>query len=228
MSKIEELSTLDKPREKALRFGIETLSDVELLAIIINVGTTGHSSLEIAKDIIDEAHSLSNLFNKPYQYFQMFKGLKSAKALKLAAVMEIARRTSEKQRLVYEEKAEVNSESLYQRYALSLVGQVQENFIIIILNKNKQIVFEKTLYKGDDSNIYLSTRDILHLLILNNAYYFYLVHNHPNNSPFPSESDKTFTKKISNRAAKIGIKLLDHLIITQNGYYSFLHERVVN
>ena len=133
---------------------------------------------------------------------------------------------NEKTRLVYEEKAEVNSDSLYQRYALSLVGQTQENFVLVILNKNKQIIFEKILYKGDDENVTISPREIIHLLVLHNGYYFYLIHNHPNNSLSPSVSDITFTEKINKRAEKIGVKLLDHLIIGQTGYYSFLHSKV--
>ena len=226
MSKIEDLPTLEKPREKAARFGIETLSDEELLALIINVGTVGHSSLDIARDVLSDAHTLSALYNKPYQYFHTFKGLKRVNALRLAATIEIAKRMNEKTRLVYEEKAEVTSESLYQRYALSLAGQNQENFVLVILNKNKQIIFEKVLYKGDDSNLVLSTREIVHLLILHNGYYFYLIHNHPNNTLLPSESDVSFTEKMNRKAEKIGVKLLDHLIIGNNGYYSFLHSKV--
>ena len=226
MSKIEDLPTLEKPREKAARFGIETLSDEELLALIINVGTVGHSSLDIARDVLNDAHTLSALYNKPYQYFHTFKGLKRVNALRLAATIEIAKRMNEKTRLVYEEKAEITSESLYQRYALSLVGQNQENFVLVILNKNKQIIFEKVLYKGDDSNLVISTREIIHLLILHNGYYFYLIHNHPNNTLLPSESDISFTEKMNRKAEKIGVKLLDHLIIGQNGYYSFLHAKV--
>ena len=148
MAKINDLSTLDKPREKAERFGIEKLTDEELLALIINVGTVGHSSLEIAKDLLKDSGSLNDLLNKPHQYFQSFKGLKKVNGLKLASVMEIARRINEKERLIYEEKTEINSESLYQRYSLSLVGQTQESLIIVILNKNKQIIYETTLYKG--------------------------------------------------------------------------------
>ena len=226
MGRIDDLPTLDKPREKAARFGIETLNDEELLALIINNGTVGHSSLDIAREVLNDCHSLTALYNKPYQYFHSFKGLKRVNALKLAATVEIAKRMNEKTRLVYEEKVEINSESLYQRYALSLVGQSQENFVIVILNKNKQIIYEKVLYKGDEENITIPHREIINLLVLHNGYYFYLIHNHPNNSLLPSDSDIAFTEKINKKAEKIGVKLLDHLIIGQKGYYSFLHSKV--
>lgn len=226
MGKINDLSTLDKPREKAERFGIEKLTDAELLALIINVGTVGHSSLEIAKDLLKDCGSLSDLLGKPHQYFQTFKGLKKVNALKLTSVMEIARRINEKRQLIKEEKMEVNSDALYHRYSLALMGQVQELFNIIILNKNKQIVYETTLYKGNDNNIVISLRDIVRLILLHNGYYYYLIHNHPNDSSEPSQADIDFTMKIKAKTDKIGVKLLDHLIITKNGYYSFLHDKV--
>ena len=226
MGKIKDLATIDKPREKAERFGIESLKDEELLAIIINSGTVGHSSLDIARDLLKETYYLSELMNKPAAYFMSFKGLKKAKATKLLAALEIARRINEKQRLVYEEKVSVNSESLYQRYSLSLKGLEQEVLAIVILNKNRQIIFEKILYQGNDANIYVNTRDVLRLLIVHNGYYFYLIHNHPDGHLSPSELDAKFTKKIKEKAAKINVTLLDHIIITKNGYYSFLHAQI--
>ena len=106
------------------------------------------------------------------------------------------------------------------------MGKFQENFVLVILNKNKQIIFEKVLYKGDEENMSVSHREIINLLVLHNGYYFYLIHNHPNNSLLPSNFDITFTEKMNRRAEKIGVKLLDHLIIGQTGYYSFLHSKV--
>ena len=226
MGKINDLSALDKPREKAERFGIEKLTDEELLALIINVGTVGHSSLEIARDLLKDSGSLSNLLGRPHQYFQTFKGLKKVNALKLASVMEIARRIDEKRELLKEEKMEVNSDTLFRRYSLALMGQVQELFNIVILNKNKQIVYETTLYKGNDNNTFISIRDVVRLIILHNGYYYYLIHNHPNDSTNPSQADINFTMKIQAKTEKIGVKLIDHLIITKNGYYSFLHDKV--
>ena len=226
MGKIIDLPISEKPREKAERFGIETLKDEELLAIIISSGTIGHSSLDIARDILLECRYLDELLNKPAAYFSTFKGLKNAKALKLLAALEIARRINEKQRLIYEEKTAIDGETLYQRYAVTLARIEQEVLAIIILNKNKQIIYEKVLYQGDDNNMAVSIRDILRLLMIHNGYYFYLIHNHPNGNLSPSESDVIFTKKLKSKTDHLNVHLVDHLIISQNGYYSFLHERV--
>ena len=226
MGKIKDLAIIDKPREKAKRFGIESLKDEELLALIISSGTVGHSSLDIARDLLKESPYLSDLLNKSAEYFMSFKGLKMAKVTKLLAALEIAKRINERQRLIYEEISEVNSESLYQRYSLSLNSLNQEVLVIVILGKNKRIIFEKTLYQGDDHNLAVNSRDILRLLIANNGYYFYLIHNHPNDTSYPSELDIKFTKKIKEKAQRISAILLDHLIIYKGGYYSFLNEQI--
>ena len=227
MGKISDLAVFDKPREKAERFGIESLSDVELLALIINSGTVGHSSLDIARDILNDCHYLSNLTNKPEQYFYGFKGLKKAKASKIIAVIEIARRINEKRLFVSEEENPVTSDALYHRYALKLASSSQEQLIIVILNKNKQIITEKILYLGDDNCVKINYRDILRLLMIHNGYYFYLIHNHPNNNCNPSEADVTFTKRIDEKTKQINVKMLDHIIISKDGYYSFLHDQLL-
>ena len=226
MSRIQDLSEFDKPREKAMRFGIETLSDEELLALIINSGNVGYSALDIARALLDDCHYLEGLLYKPKQYFQGFKGLKEAKSIKLMAALEMARRINEKQHLINEEKMVISSESLYRRYSLSLGHLKQEVLAIVILNKNKQIVYEKVLYRGDDSNITVNYRYIIQLLAIHNAYYFYLIHNHPNNTSYPSEFDIDFTEKMIKKAEAVNAELVDHLIISQRGYYSFLHQKV--
>ena len=226
MGKIIDLPEVDKPREKAERFGIDSLKDEELLALIISSGTVGYSSLDIAKDLLDECRSLNELLTKPVAYYYSFKGLKKAKAIKLLAAIEIARRINEKQRLIYEEKIEISSEVLYQRYALSLAHLTQETLAIVILNKNKNIIFEKVLYQGDENNILVNTRDILRLVMIHNGYYFYLIHNHPNASFSPSQADISFTNKIKEKAKTINVHLVDHIIIFSKGYYSFLQQSV--
>lgn len=227
MSKIEDLPLIEKPREKAERFGIESLKDEELLAIVINSGTVGHSSLDIAKDILNDCRNLSSLINKPSLYFHRFKGLKKAKATTLLAVSEIAKRINEKQLFIKEENTAVTSDGLFKRYFYRLSAATQEQLIIVILNKNKQIINESVLYHGDENNISINYRDILRLLMIHNGYYFYLVHNHPGGSFLPSEADIVFTEKIKAKSKHIRAELLDHIIISSNGYYSFLHEKLL-
>ena len=228
MGKIQDLPVTEKPREKAERFGIESLKDEELLALVINSGTIGHSSLDIARDILFDCGNLSLLINKPSLYFYGFKGLKKARALSIIAALEIAKRVNEKQLFNNEENQVVTSEILFRRYSFRLSGSTQEELIIVILNKNKQIINEQSVYRGDDNNIMINYRDILRLLMIHNGYYFYLIHNHPNNTFLPSDADVVFTKKIEEKAKQIHVKLLDHIIISKSGYYSFLHEKLIS
>ena len=228
MARISDLAEIDKPREKAERFGIENLKDEELLALIIGSGTVGHSSLDIARDLLNENHVLANLTNKSEQYFYTFKGLKKANAFKLLAALEIAKRIAEKRMFRQEETSPVTSDSLFKRYYLKMAHLSQEQLVIIILNKNKQIINEKVLYLGDDNCVNINYRDILRLLMIHNGAYFYLIHNHPNNTFSPSKADISFTKKIAEKARFLNAELLDHIIISQDGYYSFLHERLLN
>lgn len=228
MGKIQDLPVTEKPREKAERFGIESLKDEELLALVINSGTIGHSSLDIARDILFDCGNLSLLINKPSLYFYGFKGLKKARALSIIAALEIAKRVNEKQLFNNEENQVVTSEILFRRYSFRLSGSTQEELIIVILNKNKQIINEQSVYRGDDNNIMINYRDILRLLMIHNGYYFYLIHNHPNNTFLPSDADVLFTKKIEEKAKQIHVKLLDHIIISKSGYYSFLHEKLIS
>ena len=106
-------------------------------------------------------------------------------------------------------------------------SESQEQLIIVILNKNKQIVNEKILYIGNDNEISVNYRDIIRLIMIHNGYYFYLVHNHPNNTFEPSKADIALTKKIDEKAKSINVKLIDHLIISREGYYSFLHAQLL-
>ena len=228
MGKIQDLPVTEKPREKAERFGIESLKDEELLALVINSGTIGHSSLDIARDILFDCGNLSLLINKPSLYFYGFKGLKKARALSIIAALEIAKRVNEKQLFNNEENQVVTSEILFRRYSFRLSGSTQEELIIVILNKNKQIINEQSVYRGDDNNIMINYRDILRLLMIHNGYYFYLIHNHPNNTFLASDADVLFTKKIEEKAKQIHVKLLDHIIISKSGYYSFLHEKLIS
>lgn len=224
MSKISDLSPLDKPREKAERFGIETLNDEELLAIIINSGTIGHSALDIAHEILHSSRYLNALLNQPYQYFQSFKGLNKVIALRLTATMEIAKRINQKTLLTCENESLITSETLFQRYQTSLGCLQQETMAIVILNQRQQIIYETLLYKGNSNTLAVSHKEVLRLLLLYKGSYFYILHNHPSGNISPSKSDIMFTSLIKDKARQIDIKLLDHLIVTVNGCYSFAKE----
>ena len=221
MSKIKDLPLLERPREKAFRYGVENLSDEELLAIVISHGAKGYSSIEIARKIIDEKVNLYGLLQVPYQEYTKHLGLDRVISLKIASSFEIVKRVIKEKYNEDEKAIKVDSEYIYNKYKYSICGLSQEVVILVVLSRCKQIVFEKTLYKGSDSEVIISYRDIFKTILMNNGYYFYLIHNHISGNPHPSEKDINLTFELHEQAKLFKITLLDHIIITQSGFFSF-------
>lgn len=222
MKRVKDLPTLERPREKALRYGITTLSNEELLALLIGFGGKDNSALDIANTMLIDSHGLFRLANKSIDEFKMYKGIKDAKALDLAAIFELAKRYQVHN--LEENEDEINSDYIYQKYKNRLSGLDQEIFVLIILNKRKKIIHEIMMYKGNDNQISLSYRDIIKEILIHNGFYFYIIHNHPGNSILPSEEDRLFTVELTKRCKKVNVAILDHLIISRFGYYSLSKE----
>lgn len=220
MGNINELPILERPRERAYRYGIDKLSNVELLAILIGSGYKENSALDISYNLLNKYHGLSSLFRAPYQEFLKVKGLKKAKAIKIAAAVELGKRC---QILDKEAQQKDNdSEAIFQRVFPKIAHLEREVFILIILNRNKQIIYEETMYKGIEDNVPISIKDVLCTLLVNKGKYFYLIHNHPDDILAPSNADLEITQKMIVETRKLRITMLDHIIVGPSGYYSFL------
>lgn len=220
MNKIAELPFLDRPREKAFRYGIDTLTDAELLAIIIGSGSKGYSSLNIAHDLLNKYINIYELSNSTIMSLTGFKGIDKITAIKLQAVFEFSRHL-EKARIDSIKPTKIDSYYIYQKYAPQIAGLSQEVMILIILDRHKNIIHEVNLYKGTNNHLSISFKEIFRKIILYGGEYFYIIHNHPNNSLEPSGEDIFITGEISKLAEKMDVKLLDHIIIATCGYYSF-------
>ncbi len=219
LAPIKDLPILERPREKAMRYGVESLSNVELLAVIIGSGTKDHSALDIAQKIITDKKGLSNVFHCPYQDFIIYQGVNKTSAIKLSATFELGKRYQIGK--AESEDAVVDSSMIYLKYAPQLINQPQEKIVIVTLNRQKKITHEHVLSIGSENNVACSIRDILRIMVLNKGTYFYLIHNHPGNNMDPSQQDIAFTSSIINEAKRIGFNLIDHLIIGDGGAYSF-------
>ena len=219
MGTIHDLPTLERPREKALRYGIESLSDGELLTIVIGSGYHGENASDLANKLISTYNGLEGLSVAPIHDVAKQKGIKSNKALLLAAIFEIHKRLNIKR--VEKEGEMANSDYLYKKYSPQLVDASQEVLILVLVNKRRNIIRESLLYKGTESDVVFSYKEMWRELFIHNAYGFYLIHNHPNNQANPSKKDVIFTGEIIRESQKIRIPMLDHLIIGDDGYYSF-------
>ena len=215
---IKDLPSNEKPREKLMRYGVESLSNVELITIIIGSGTRNNSAMDVAYNLIRNKGLLS-LSHIPYEDYMKITGIKRAKALMLASIFELYRRLSVLEN--EQESEEITSFYVYEMVKNSLDGIEQEVLGILVLDRDKKLITEKIIYKGTKDYIKTSTRDILKILVLKNGKYFYIYHNHPDGSLTPSESDIAFTESLILESRRYGYQLLDHIIITENGYFSF-------
>ena len=220
MGKIQDLPTLDRPREKALRYGIEELSDAELLSILIGSGYRGENVTEVANKLLSTYNGLEGLSLMSVSEVSKNKGIKANKALLLAAVFEILKRLNVK-RIENAVVDTIDSDYLFQKYSPQLENVNQEVVILVLVNKRRNIIRESTLYKGTENDVIFSYKEMWRELFIHNAYGFYLIHNHPNNLANPSKKDIIFTGEIVRESKKIRIPLIDHLIIGVDGYYSF-------
>ena len=216
--RIKDLPKISRPRERAFTYGIEALSDEELLAIIIGSGVKNKSALEIASSLLKTYMNLSLLSKAKLMSLKEEFGLSKISALKLEATFEFHRRLISSK---YQEFTSMKHiENVYQRYQY-LEDHEQELFIILMLDNKYQILKEKILYQGTQNSVELSIKEIVVELLQTNTKKFILIHNHPNGEIYPSKEDIASTALIAEKCDMLNIKLLDHLIIYKGGYYSF-------
>lgn len=216
--KIRELPREIRPREKALHYGIESLSDEELLALLIASGVKGCSAMDISRDLLTTYLTLSSLANANLSSLEEHFGLSKITALKLMATFEFHNRLNSP---LYQHRYLIgSSQDLYERYRY-LENFTQEVLAIVMINKKKEIIKEKILYRGTNNDLSISPKEICLEIISSRCSQFVLIHNHPDGSINPSEEDIYATEIIKKTADSLQIKLFDHLIIYPGGYYSF-------
>jgi len=214
--KISDIPTNLRPREKALQYGIEELSDQELLAIIIGSGVYGHSAIDIAGELLQTyVSSLEALSNTNYQSLLGHLGLKKSIALRLLATFEFHKRLISNR---YQKVSKIETlEQVYFRYRY-LENYDQEVLIILMLDLKGRIIKEKELYKGTFDSFSIDVKQVIHELILAKAKSFYLIHNHPDEEPHASDEDILATKVIEKASKNLSVKLVNHIIIFKGGF----------
>lgn len=217
--KIEDIPYSERPREKALLHGISTLSNVELLAIIIRNGTKNNSAIEVAYEVINSFKSLNNLMNCSISELNQIKGLNNAKSIAILASLEFAKRCTliTKSNRIHIDNASSVFELLKDKYR----NEQQENFVILFLDSRNNLICEYLLFKGSVSSSMIHPRDIFREACKNNANRLIVVHNHPSGNPSPSESDLKTTKSLVEISHLIAIPIIDHIILGDHTYFSF-------
>ena len=216
----------DRPREKMLTKGRAALSDSELLAILIATGSTKKSALDLAKECLALAkNDLAKLSRLSVPELCKVNGIGPAKAVTLVASLELGRRRKEN---VAEKKLRVvSSQIVYDHMRPFLQDLSHEEFYVILLNRANEEIRTVQISSGGLSGTVADGKIIFKAAIENSAHGLILVHNHPSGQLFPSDSDKSLTRKMVQFGSFIDLPILDHLIFADNGYFSFADQGIL-
>jgi DNA repair protein RadC len=223
---IKEWAKDDRPREKLLSKNPMALSDSELLAILINNGTKDKSAVDLAKELLFLAkNNLSELGKLSIKELMKVKGIGEAKAITIAAAMELGRR---RQAITSLEKPHVSDSKEIANYLQAILrDHHHEVFAVVFLNRANKINHFEIISQGGITGTVADPRIILKKALEEDAVSIILCHNHPSGSLKPSKADEELTHKIKQAAKYFDIKVLDHIIVSEDGYYSFADQGII-
>jgi DNA repair protein RadC len=215
----------DKPREKLMLKGKSVLSDAELIAILIGSGSRNESAVDLSKRILSSVDNNLNALGKlTMQQLMNFKGIGEAKAISIIAALEMGRRRKNEDVV---ELTKITSSRAVFEVMQPIIGELQhEEFWVLFLNNSNKILFKTQLSKGGMTGTMVDVRIVFKLAFEQNATAIILAHNHPSGKLLASDADIQITKKIKTAGQQLDIPVLDHIIITETGYYSFVDEGI--
>ncbi len=213
----------DRPREKMMLKGSNSLSDAELIAILIGSGNREESAVALAKRILQSVdNNINSLAQLSLEELMHFKGIGEAKAISILTALELGKRRRLEAALLI---PKISSSKTVYDIMQPLLGDLQhEEFWVLFLNNANKLTNKMQLSKGGMLGTVVDIRLILKKALAYNAVGLILVHNHPSGNTKPSEEDKNITAKVNKAAELLDLKVLDHLIVTGNNYFSFADE----
>ena len=224
--KIAEWTLADRPREKMERHGAETLGNAELLAVILRSGTREVNVVDLARNVLASAGgTLTGLSRIPPDEMRAIKGMGKGKALSVLAALELGRRMM-RESLPEEGVLIVSPDDIYDLMYPRLKGLEREQCLAVFLNRGGRVTGEERLSSGSDGSTDLDPADVARRAVAARARSVVLVHNHPSGDPTPSPSDIRLTQGVKQALRLFGIKLLDHVIISDGAFFSFSRESV--
>lgn len=214
----QNLLIADQPRERAIHYGIETLSTAELLALILRTGTKQHNALLTAMDVLEHYPSIYEFKTTTIQELQQIPGIGIAKALEILAAIELGRRLENSKPFM--DIQVTNSEIIGQYLIQELKNCDQEHMVAVYLNSKNYIIHVRHIFIGHLNESVAHPREIFHYAVRYSANTLLIAHNHPSGDLSPSEADLHFTKRLLKCSELMGIKLIDHLIVGRDRYVS--------
>ena len=210
----------DRPREKFLLKGKAALSDSELLAILIGSGSRNESAVQLCQRILASSeNNLNTLGKMSVSQLMQFKGIGEAKAISIAAALELGRRRRAEEAV---ELKKISSSKAVFEIMQPIIGELpHEEFWVLYLNNSNKVIYKAQLSKGGITGTVVEIRLLFKMALEQNATAVLLTHNHPSGKLLASDADIQITKKIKEAGKTLEIHVLDHIIITENGYLSF-------
>ncbi len=224
--KISEMTISQRPREKAILYGIDSLSDHELLMLVLRHGNSKTNVSQIALDVLKYSEGLSKLHRMDMSDFMQINGIKQAKALELMAILELNKRVLRAKTLHMDVIS--HPQTLVQWLQLEIGSEMQECFLVVFLNVQNQVTQHKIIFKGTLDRSLIHPREIFNMAVKVGASSFIAVHNHPAGSLVPSTMDLEVTEILVQAGEMMQIKMLDHIIVTREGYcsiFSYLYKQ---
>ena len=215
---IKEMCEEERPRERFKKYGVEALSNEELLAILLRSGIRSKSVKEVSSELL-KLVNINDFDTIDYNYLKNIKGIGDVKALTLISAIEFGKRVLNKIDLNKQIKCSLD---VYNLVKHELEHELQEKLLVIFLNTRKYVINKKVVFIGTVNSSIVHARDVFREAVKCNAVSLILVHNHPAGSINPSFQDVNMTNNFISIGKMIGIDVIDHIIIGKNSYYSFL------
>lgn len=216
---VHDLPKPERPRERLKQFGPEALSAQELLALIIGRGVSKKSVMTIAQELVIKFGNIKAISEATIEELSQIKGIGFAKAAQIKACFELGKRMDLEPELKdFDIK---DPQSVVKAISASIKDKAKEHFKLILLNARNKILGISTISIGSLNASIVHPREVFKDAIMHTAYSVVLAHNHPSGDPEPSEDDLTITKRFIEAGKILGIEVIDHIIITKTGFFSF-------
>lgn len=226
MISIKDIPINERPRERLINEGVEKLNNEELLAIILKTGTKDISVKQLANNILNKIDSISDLKDINFKTLKNIKGIKTAKACEVLASIELGKRINKKYSSINQVKI-TGSDSIYNYYKEIFIDVKQEHFYCVYLDTSNHIIKDKLLFVGTINQSLVHPREVFKEAYLLSASSIICVHNHPSGNVTPSNNDIILTKQLKDVGITLGIRVLDHIIIGMDKYFSFLDNGII-
>jgi DNA repair protein RadC len=218
---ILDLPKEERPRERFLEYGSESLSNAELLAIILRTGSQKQSVLTLSKKVLQKTDGLQNLNDISVNELVEIPGIGNSKAIQILASVELGRRIAQSSLTdIKENPVLTNPEDSFKLLGISMKHLKQENFVVLFLDVRQKLICKETIFIGSLDMAIVHPREIFRRAIKHLATFIICVHNHPSGDLTPSSSDLLFTKQLAEAGEMMNIPMLDHVIIGGDDYVS--------